>query len=807
VSGSATASATATASAFVMELRTIAGRQCGSGLTLSGYGTEADFSCHNTFRSASHCAIDPTHRTLYVSDSGWNMIRTIDLVSLKVDLLVPGLSASEQAGNIGYGLNYRTSGVNGGASDGVGSNARFDQNYGIAIDPTGALLYTADWTGGRVREIAINTTAVRTIAGFPFGGAGDPWPAIAARTRSKDAVGTNSLFANPTGLAIDGDLLFISDMTYCDIRVYTRSTGAVTTLAGGSNATPYLRDCGDTGFGGANRVADGVGTNARFDQPVGLAADGAGKVYVADYGNNRICEITISTAMVRTIVGSPARATGYLNGVGTSALLWNPYGLTYDTHMWGVPTLLIGDSYNAIVRRVDLGTLAVTTPVGTAGYMWSAQDGYGPGARFKFPVGICTSRHKAIYVMDLIEGKVRQITSSEFGYSNTPSPTQTRTPSKTPTPSATPGSNNVWVLAGANYALGCRMGDGIGTNAYFGTGCSGRPYPLIASAIVGNDLFVADGGFFTVRKMDMATLNVTSLAGCAANSYVHWPNSNDVGCDQGDADGVGSNAKFYTITGMAAVDGPPATALLISDANNNKIKKLDLATLRVTTVVSPYLRLAGDAGPALFVADRADDGVGTNAMTSYPLGMTSNLAGSVYFVDSTRRVRHIDVASFPYTVTSLAGRMPRSLSSYGVANNEPWSTRVCGGDFDGVGTNAVFGALNGVALEGTGRYLYVSDNGGSGHGGGGGACFRRVDLLTKEVKTVVGFSSSTSNWDGGPAAARLSFPANMQHYADSHGNVSPGPTGRAVAPPPAPCAPFPAPFSRANSPWQRDATT
>ena len=774
-SASVSASATATSSAYVIELRTIAGRQCGAGLNLVAYGREADFSCRNTINSAGNCAIDPTHRMLYVSDSGWNMIRTIDLVSLKVDVLVPALSASEQAGNLGYGLPYRTSGVNGGASDGIGTNARFDNPFGIVIDPTGALLYVADRTTSRIREVTINTTVVRTVAGWPASAPGGVnWPAIVARTQSKDAVGTNAVFAIPTGLAIDGDSLYISDMSYCDIRVFTRSTGAVTTLAGGSNATPYIQDCGDSG-GGPSRVADGVGTNARFDQPVGLAADGAGKLYVADYGNSRICEITIATAVVRTIVGSPTKQPGFADGVGTSARVNAPYGVSFDTFMWGVPTLLIGDSYNANIRRVDLATMAVTTPVGIPGYMAQAADGFGPSGRFHFPVGICTSRYKAIYVMDEIEGWIRQITSSEFGYSSTPSPTQTRTPSQTPTPSGSPGSNTVWVVAGANYALNCRSGDGIGTNAQFAAGCSGRPYPLIASALVGNDLFLAEAGFYTIRKMDMRTLNVTSLAGCTATYRSQWPNFDDQGCYSGDVDGVGSNARFYGIVGMAAVDGPVATALLISDNNNHKIKKLDVATNLVTTVVSPELHLAGDHGAAVYDADLANDGVGTNARTWGPLGMASDLAGTVFFVDSSRRVRRIDATSSPYNVTSIAGRAPRSLQTYGVPNNEPWITRVCGGEFDGVGTNAVFGALNGVAREGTGRYLYVSDNGGSGNGGGGGSCFRRVELATGEVRTIVGYSSGppgTIFLNGGPSVAKLSFPANMIHYADDYGNVS-----------------------------------
>jgi DNA-binding beta-propeller fold protein YncE len=56
---------------------------------------------------------------------------------------------------------------------------------------------------------------------------------------------------------------------------------------------------------------DGVGANARFNAPAGIAIDSTGNLYITDTGNNEIRMIT-PTGFVMTIAGDGT--SGAMNG-------------------------------------------------------------------------------------------------------------------------------------------------------------------------------------------------------------------------------------------------------------------------------------------------------------------------------------------------------------------------------------------------------------------------------------------------------------------------------------------------------------
>ena len=98
-----------------------------------------------------------------------------------------------------------------------------------------------------------------------------------------DAVGTSATFARPWGIAIDSkNNLYVSgqgggDKSNC-VRLITADTWTVRTIAGVGDNTGYI---------------DGLGGDARFNQPTGIAVDKNNNLYVLDMGNNRVRKITV----------------------------------------------------------------------------------------------------------------------------------------------------------------------------------------------------------------------------------------------------------------------------------------------------------------------------------------------------------------------------------------------------------------------------------------------------------------------------------------------------------------------------------
>jgi sugar lactone lactonase YvrE len=195
-----------------------------------------------------------------------------------------------------------------GTNDGVGIAAHFNNPFGLTRDSSGNV-YVADTNSRTIRKITPNGTnwTVTTFAG-KFG------------LPTMDGTGIAAGFNGPIGLAIDAaNNLYVADGFA--IRKITPAA-VVTTLAG----------CPPPGCTNAIGSADGPGSVARFGLPRGVAVDGAGNIYVADSGNNTIRKLTLSgsTWMVTTLAGTPGPASG-ADGVGSEARFNQPSGIAVDS--------------------------------------------------------------------------------------------------------------------------------------------------------------------------------------------------------------------------------------------------------------------------------------------------------------------------------------------------------------------------------------------------------------------------------------------------------------------------------------------
>jgi hypothetical protein len=218
--------------------------------------------------------------------------------------------------------------VHTGTADGVGAAVCFNRPYGIVSDGAGSV-YVADGSNYTIRKIVVATRTVTTFAG------------AAGVAGTVDGTGAAARFAAPGALALDGaGNLFVGDDNR--IRKIVLATGEVTALVG----VP--------GPGGSR---DGTGTSAYFNGPAGIAADGTGNLYVSDVNNYTIRKVVVATRVVTTLAGTSG-TWGRTDGTGANALFDGPSGIAAD----GAGNLYVADLGNHTIRKIVIATRVVTTP-------------------------------------------------------------------------------------------------------------------------------------------------------------------------------------------------------------------------------------------------------------------------------------------------------------------------------------------------------------------------------------------------------------------------------------------------------------
>jgi len=153
---------------------------------------------------------------------------------------------------------------------------------------------------------------------------------------------------------------------------------------------------------GAQGAADGIGTAASFFEPLGVATDAAGNVYVADLGNNKIRKIN-SNGVVTTLAGSGA--SGYANGTGNTSTFFEPSGVAVD----GAGNIFVADFGNNMIRKISPGGV-VTTFAGNR--VQGSANGAGTASSFNVPTNVTTDHEGNMYVADFGNNLVRKITSN-----------------------------------------------------------------------------------------------------------------------------------------------------------------------------------------------------------------------------------------------------------------------------------------------------------------------------------------------------------------------------------------------------------
>jgi sugar lactone lactonase YvrE len=380
-------------------------------------------------------------------------------------------------------------------------------NAGVASGlTTGSVVISASASTINSNAVAL----VVTVAGIQQGGAREgvvPSLAGSVTTLAGSGVagnvnGTGSSvgFNTPRGITTDGLNLYISDTANGVIRKINLNTGVVSTISTGISTT---------------------------FQPSGITTDGT-NLYVILNGS-AIQKIVIATGVSTTLAGSVNGGIGCIDGMGGFARFGGGNGFGFSSVNSGITTdgtnLYVADTRCDAIRKVVIANGAVSTIAGTytttlpiKGVVGNTDNAVGTKATFNLPKGITTDGVN-LYVADTGNNNIRVVNIA---------------------------TTAVTTLAGSALING--GADGVGTAAGFN-----QPAGITTD---GTYLYVADTMDHTIRKIEIATGTVTTIAGLALTS--------------GNADGSGVLARFNSPSAIVT-DG---LSLYVTDTNNHTVREV-----------------------------------------------------------------------------------------------------------------------------------------------------------------------------------------------------------------------------------------
>jgi sugar lactone lactonase YvrE len=487
-------------------------------------------------------------------------------------------------------------------------------------------------------------------------------------------------------------------------------------------ATPYTFTtlAGDSGSGSA----DGTNSAARFAQPMGVAVDSAGNLYVGDDQNCTIRKMTpVGKNWAVTTLAGLAGVAGSADGTGSNARFGDPARLAVDTN----GNVYVTDSVNNTIRKVTPAGV-VTTLAGLAGSS-GTNDGTGSAARFNYPRGVAVDSAGNLYVADRDNDTIRKVTPAGLvttlaglaGNAGSADGTNSTARFANPVGMAVDSAGNLYLADHANSTIRKVTPDGLNwvvttlaglagdAGSQNGTGSAAR-FDGPASVAVDNagDVYVADFNNSTIRKVTSAGV-VTTLAGLAGSI--------------GTNDGTGSNALFNQPEGVAADSNG---TVYVADTFNNTIREVTAAGV-VTTLAG----MPGCPGSA--------DGTGSAARFNEPDGVAVDTNGNLYVADQLNStIRKVTPSGVVTTLAGLAGVT---------------------GDQNGTGSAARFNEPAGLAVDNAGN-VYVADFNNS--------TIRKV-TPSGVVTTLAGLAGVTGSANGTGSAARFYWPAGVA--VDLAGNV------------------------------------
>jgi sugar lactone lactonase YvrE len=344
---------------------------------------------------------------------------------------------------------------------------------------------------------------------------------------------------------------------------------------------PGAADTIDTvaGTGKAGHAGDGgKAVDALLDQPFHCALDGAGRLYVAEAFGHCVRRLDLRTGILTTVAGTGAKGYTGDGGPATKATFNEPYAVAVDRD----GTLYVADRLNAVVRKVDGKTGRVTTLAGNGKTAYAGDGGPAAEASLVEPNDCCLDGKGGLLIADVGDGRVRRVDLAR---------------------------GTIATFAGVGRPKGkpgrAALGDG-------GPAARAVLHGARAVCVDGKgNTYICEREGNAVRKVDASGV-ITTLAGTGA---------------QGFADGPADRATF---NGPKAVRCDAAGNIYVVDTENHAVRRVDVKTLRVTTVAGGRRGGGGDGGDAL------------KASLDRPHGCVVDADGTLYIADSeNHRVRRV----------------------------------------------------------------------------------------------------------------------------------------------------------------------
>jgi sugar lactone lactonase YvrE len=329
-----------------------------------------------------------------------------------------------------------------------------------------------------------------------------------------------------------------------------------------------------TGVGGFSGDG-GPGTQAQVNNPYGLTIGPDGALYFCEIGNHRVRRLDLASGVISTVAGSGQKGYAGDGGPALSAAMNEPYEVRFDRD----GNMFFAEMQNHVVRRVDARTHVISTVAGTGTAGFGGDGGPANQAQLRQPHSIAFDAEGRLLICDIGNHRIRRVDLKSGKIE-----TWAGTGGRGPTPDGAP-------IAGT---------------------------PLNGPRAITSD---PEGNLYLVLREGNAVYRIDPRAG----KIYHVAGTGESGYT-----GDGGPARLAKLSGPKGIAWAPDGSLYLADTESHTIRRVDLKSGVITTVVGTGQR--GD-GP---------DGDAKACKLSRPHGIYVSKAGAVFIADSeSHRVRAV----------------------------------------------------------------------------------------------------------------------------------------------------------------------